>query len=145
MRRIFLRSLFVMTLSLAGLSALAEAQESRRCRFEPAECRRAAAQIAARFGQTGKKFVATIERSDRIIVNCVRMYASIVKIGARELRRRNFEQTGVKSGLIVVRSLAIGASYDRIDATCAETFATTGVIVGMRGGIKTLGNRKTGE
>ena len=39
MRSTLIRGLFVFTISLTGLSAIALAQDPNRCRFSPAECR----------------------------------------------------------------------------------------------------------
>jgi hypothetical protein len=57
---------------------------------------------------------------------------SIVRIGAKELRRRNFARTGEKSDPIDVKYLVTVESFDRTVVICVATGAISGMIVVTR-------------
>jgi hypothetical protein len=61
------------------------------------------------------------------------MCANIARIGAKALRNRSCARTVVKSEAICAKCVGTGMNCDRIDAICAETFATTGTTGAMRG------------
>jgi hypothetical protein len=66
---------------------------------------------------------------------------SIVRIGAKALRNRNFARTGERSDPIVARYLATGVSFDRIVAI----YVATGAISGAIGVTRDIDTRKRGK
>jgi len=68
MRSTLLRGLFVLTISLAGVSATAQAQDSNRCRFSPAECRELRG-IAEKFARTAERFAAMYAKLGKTAAN----------------------------------------------------------------------------
>jgi hypothetical protein len=71
-------------------------------------------------------------RFDKIRVNEPATFASIVRTGARVLRRKNYGPIVWRSGPIPGKSVAIAASCMEIFVIDGATFATFGVIDGTR-------------
>ena len=74
----------------------------------------------------------TDARSGRIAAKQHLTCVSIVRIVAKERRRRNFARTGERSDPIDGRYLVTSASFDKIVATYVATGATFDTIVVMR-------------
>jgi hypothetical protein len=98
---------------------------------------RSCEQIAERFAATEERFALTGGRSDKTGGKQGLTCASIGRIGAKELRSRNYARTVAKSELIYARCAATGMSYARIGAIYAATVVTFAEIGAMRAGTRT--------
>lgn len=97
------------------------------------------AQIAERFARTAETSAVMYARLGKIAMRQGLTCVSIVRIGAKELRSRNFARTGEKSDPIDVKYLVTVESFDRTVVIYVATDAIFGTIVVTR---DTRGNGK---
>jgi hypothetical protein len=101
--------------------------------------------IAEKSAETRERFVLMGTRSDKTAARPDQTCANIARIGEKGLRSRSFAQTVVKSGPIDAKCVGTGMNGGRIDAICAETFATTGETGAMPVGTSPQSEEKRGQ